>query len=154
MDFWSAIPIPLLLLLCAAALMGMHVRTWRTFQQRPMDPAEQDYHGRQFRRRMQSSGMLGVLAVAIFVGQLISNVASPVILFAFWGAVALMVVWVAMLAVADILATKYYYGRLRRDCLIERAKLQARLNRMENARGNGKSDRHRRDPDLPRRETH
>jgi uncharacterized membrane protein YgcG len=138
MDIWSAIPIPLFLLVCAAVLMGMHARTWRSVQEREMEAAERDYHWRQFRRRMQSSAMLGVLAVGIFVGQWVSEVARPAIVFIFWGGVALLVLWVAVLAVTDILATKYYYGRLRQGFLVEQAKLQARLRRMEEARRNGR----------------
>ena len=110
-----------------------------------MDDAERDYHRRQFRRRMQSSGMLGVLAVGIFLGQWIAEVARPAIVFIFWGGVALVVVWVALLAVADIVATKHHYGRLRQGVLIEQAKLQAQLRRMQEARRNG----HRARPQRP-----
>lgn len=144
MNIWSAIPVPLFLLVCAAALMRMHARAWRSVQEEEMEAAERDYHRRQFRRRMQSSGMLGVLAVGIFLGQWISEVARPAVVFIFWGGVALVVVWVAALAVADIVATKHHYGRLRQGVLIEQAKLQARLRRMQEARRNGHSARRNR----------
>ena len=153
MNLWSAIPIPLFLLICAAVLMGMHARTWRSVQEQEMDSAGRDYHRRQFRRRMQSSSMLGVLAVGIFIGQWISQVARPTIVFIFWSGVAFLVVWVAVLAVADILATKYYYGRLRHGFLIEQAKLQARLRRMQEARRNGRSGQRKRKSGREERET-
>ena len=153
MDIWSAVPIPLFLLICAAVLMGMHARTWRSVQEQEMESAERDYHRRQFRRRMQSSGMLGVLAVGIFAGQWVSQVARPTIVFIFWGGVALVVVWVGVLAVADILATKHYYGRLRQGFVIEQAKLQAQLRRMQQARRNGQGAPRQRKRGSEERET-
>jgi hypothetical protein len=136
----------LFLLLCAAALMVMHARTWQSLQEKEMEAAERDYHRRQFRRRMQSSAMLGLLAVGIFVGQLASAVAQPTIVIIFWAGIGFLVVWVGALAVADIVATKHYYGRLRQGFLIEQAKLQAQLRRVHEARRNGKSGRRKRDP--------
>ena len=153
MNIWSAVPIPLFLLICAAALMGMHARTWRSVQEQEMDDRERDYHRRQFRRRMQSSGMLAVLAAGIFVGQWVSQVARPTIVFIFWGGVGLLVVWLAVLAVADILATKVYYGRLRQGFLIEQAKLQSQLRRMQEARRNGQGSRRKRKSGSEERET-
>ncbi len=139
MQFWSAVPLPSFLLLCAAVLMLMHARTWRSQQRQEMEPDEEEYHRRQFRRRMQSSAMLGLVAVGIFVGQLIADVARPAIAIAFWGLVGLVVVWLAVLAMADIVATRYFYGRLRQENLVEQAKLKAQLRRIQSARSNGKS---------------
>jgi hypothetical protein len=146
-DLWTAVPIPAFLLLSAVVLLAMHARAWRLIQQQEMDDAEQDYHRRQFRRRMQSSGMLGLLAVGILVGQVIARAVPLTVLLVFWGGIVLLVIWVLLLAVADIVATKYHYGRLREGCLIEQAKLRAQLRRVEDPRRNGHSagPKHRRD---------
>lgn len=129
---------PLFLILCAAVLMLMHTRTWRAQRQLAMESAERDFHWRQYRRRMQSSGMLALVAVGIFAGQLVAHVAGPVLAIIFWGVVGLLVLWIAVLAAADIVATKYYYGRLRQDCVVEQAKLKSQLRRIESVRRNGK----------------
>ena len=142
MDIWSSLLISSFLLLCAAGLMASHVRSWRNVlgQRQGLDSREFDYRWRQYRRRMQTSAMLGLLAVALLVGQLIQRLSlPPLAVFVFWGGVLLLVVWLALLAVADIVATKHYFGKLRRDFLIEQAKLQAELRRIQQLRGNGQA---------------
>ncbi len=132
--------ISLFLFLSAAGLTGSHVRTWRSVRQRELEPIELDYRWRQFRRRMQSSAMLGLLAVAIFVGQWVNSPPlAPVAVILFWMGALFLVIWLALLAVADIVSTKHHFSRLRRDCLVERAKLQAELHRMKNLRSNGRA---------------
>ena len=138
MDIWSSALISGFLLLCAVGLMFSHVRTWRRFRQQPRDAEQRDYRRRQFRRRMQTSAMLGLLAVALFVGDALTAwTQSTCFSLCFWGGVLLVVLWVGLLAVADIWATKHYYDRLRHSYLVERAKLQAELRRMQPEGGNG-----------------
>lgn len=84
--------------------------------------------------------MLGLTAVAVWVGQLvISRIDSKLVGSAYWGAVLLMVGWVGLLAAADVLATKHHFTRLRQTYLVEQAKLHAELRRIQAARGNGKA---------------
>ena len=127
------------LLLSAAGLMVLHVRAWRRAQRQPLEPRELDYRRRQFRRRMQTSTLLGVLAVAVLVGPLITE--PPLLVLAFWGAVLVVVLWVLLLAAADALATRLHFTRLRDDYLIEQAKLQAEIRRLRAIRGNGRPQR-------------
>ena len=141
MDFWSVFFFSLFLLICAAGLMASHVRTWRRFQQRreQLNPREFDYRRRQFRRRMQSTAMLAILAVALLAGHWITaQHVRPLVFSVYWGSVLLVVLWVGLLAVVDMIATKHYFARLRQDCVIEEAKLQAELRRIVAGRGNGK----------------
>jgi peptidoglycan/LPS O-acetylase OafA/YrhL len=136
MGIWSSVLVSLLLLLFAAGLMAMHVQSWRRLRRREPDPHEFDYRRRQLRRRMQTSGLLGLLAVAIFVGQWVTE---PNLLgFLFWGGVLLVLAWVALLAIVDMLATKHHFARLRQTYLVEEAKLQAELRRIRATAGNGK----------------
>jgi hypothetical protein len=130
----------LFLLLCAAGLMTLHVRTWRRARRQELQSDDLDYGRRQYRRRMQTSAMLGLLAVAIFVGQLVTaRIESKLFVFGYWGGVLLLVVWVALLAVVDLLATKHHFSRMRHTYLVEHAKLQAELRRFQTSRGNGKA---------------
>ena len=148
MDIYSLALISLFLLLAAGGLMTSHVHTWRAFQQEQLDPREFDYRRRQFRRRMQTSAMLAVLAVAMFIGHLLTLwLESWMFAVVFWGAVMLVLCWVGLLAAADVWATKHHFGRLRHECLVEQAKLQAELRRLQAVRGNGKKDSEHR-PDL------
>ena len=139
MDLSSAIFVSALLLLAAGGLMVSHVRTWRAFQREPLDPREFDYRRRQFRRRMQTSAMLAVVAAAVFIGHLLTLwLESWMFAVVFWGAVMLVLCWVGLLAAADVWATKHHFGRLRDECLVEQAKLQAELRRLQAVQSNGK----------------
>ncbi len=124
------------LLFAAVGLMIWHVRSWR-FAQRQAADKEREYRRRQFRRRMQTSAMLGFIAVALPIGVVVMRAWPKVGVF-YWGGVLLLVGWIGLLALADIVATGHHYGRLRKDYDIEQAKLQAELNRLQKIRGNGK----------------
>ena len=100
---------------------------------------EIDFYRRQFRRRIQTSAMLGILAVGLFVGELLTRwISSQLFFIIYWAAMLLLVIWVALLAAVDIWATKYHFGQLRHKCLIEQAKLHAEIRRIQAIRGNGK----------------
>ena len=128
------------LLLAAVVLLVSHVRAWRAFQRQSLEAEEYDYRRRQFRRRMQTSAMLALLAVAVLVGYVLSFwLCSDAFIFVFWTIVMAVACWVALLAGVDIWATKHHFGRLRHHCLVEQAKLQAQAQRIQAVRGNGKA---------------
>lgn len=128
--------------------MTSHVRTWRRVRQQGLEPDDYDYRRRQYRRRMQTSAMLGLLAVAILVGQLAAlQIESRIFVFGYWGGVLLVVGWVGLLAVVDMLATKHHFSRLRQVYLVEQAKLQAELRRIQAARSNGKAPKRNHEPE-------
>lgn len=87
---------------------------------------------------MQTSAMLGLLAVALLVGPLLTG---PLLLvLGFWAAVLLVVCWVGLLAAVDIWATRHHFSRLRHTYLVEEAKLHAEIRRLRAVRGNGKAE--------------
>ena len=135
---WSSALISTLLLAGAAVLMTLHVRSWRAAQKQPLDAQELDYRQRQFRRRMRTSGMLGVLALAILAGELLVPwLHSRLFAGVFWGGVLGLLVWLALMAATDMLATQFHFGRLRQDYIVEQAKLRAELRRIQStATGN------------------
>ena len=147
MDISSVVLVSTTLLLAAVVLMISHVRSWRAFQQEPLDAEDFDYRRRQFRRRMQTSAMLALLAVALLVGYVLTVWLGPDnFVVVFWIAVMAVACWVALLAAVDIWATRHHFGRLRHHCLVEQAKLQAELRRIQAVRGNGKAGKaHHRD---------
>lgn len=139
-DFWLSLGFAIILLAASAGMLWSHVHTWRRFQSLSLEPREHDFRRRQFRRRMQSSAMLGLLAVAILLGQWITSPPFPrVAPLIFWGVVLLLVLWMGLLAAADLIATRFYYRRLRDGYLVEQARLQAELRRVQKTLSNGKS---------------
>jgi hypothetical protein len=120
-----------------------HIRAWRALGERAsqMKPEELDFRRRQLRRRTQTSAMLGLVGIAMLVGRvLIVWRAPPTLILVFWAGVVLLVLWLGLLAVADMVATRYYFSRLRQSYRIEQARLQAELRRMQRTRGNGEAD--------------
>ncbi len=143
MDFLTTLLVSLLLLLAAVVMLFAHRRAWKSVRDDGLDAEELDFHRRRCRRRMQTSAMLGVLAVALAVGDAATTwwTRSGWFAAAFWLTAMLLACWIALLALADIWATRHHYARLRNRCLVERAKLQAELRRIQSVRGNGEKEK-------------
>jgi hypothetical protein len=140
MDFITIFTVSALLLLAAVVMMISHIRAWRSFKRQDADAEDAGYRWRQFRRRMQMSAMLGMVAIAVPVGFVLSPyLRSGWFDFVYWIATMLVVCWIILLAAVDIWATKYHFGRLHQKCLIERAKLEAEARRVQAVKGNGKA---------------
>jgi UDP-N-acetylmuramyl pentapeptide phosphotransferase/UDP-N-acetylglucosamine-1-phosphate transferase len=126
-NYLSSVLIALALCISSAALMVWHIRAWRRLQNADIEPREREFRRRQCRRRMQTSAMLGLLGVAIFVGQVLMTLDTPLFLVIYWSGVLLLLLWMAILAVADMVATSFYYSREKNDYLVEHARLQGEL---------------------------
>ncbi|HID78528.1 MAG TPA: hypothetical protein EYP56_21370 [Planctomycetaceae bacterium] len=143
MDVWSWVVMPLVLLGFATALLVAHVRAWQRVRCRAdqLGVRELAFRRSQFRRRMQTSAMLAVLAIGLLVGRWIqSPPVAPLIFLIYWMVVLLLVIWMGLLAVADIASTKHHYGRIRDGYVIEQARLEAELRRRERIRGDGQQE--------------
>lgn len=136
-EVFPSLILGVVLLASAVGLMVWHVQVWRRVQNRELEKAEQDYRRIQFRRRMQTTAILGLIAVALPIGVLVMRPWPKIGVF-FWGGVLLLVVWVTLLAMADVVATAHHYGRLRQKVVLEEVKLQAELYRVQGLRRNGK----------------
>jgi hypothetical protein len=140
---WSWIVLSLVLLAAAGVMMALHARAWRTLQNicDELAPGELDYRRRQFRRRMQTSGLLGLLGLVLFAGQWIESPPFPIWAFAlFWALVLVLVFWLGLLALADIVASQYFFGQVRHDYRVAEAKLRYDLKRLGQQNGNGEAD--------------
>lgn len=140
-EIWPAIVVAGLLMICAAALLVWHWRSWRAATQLSLEPQERDYRWRQFRRRMQTSGLLGVLAVGLAGGVFIRR--PPLVVLLYWGGMLVLVGWLALLAMVDWWATKLHFARLRRECLIEKVRLEAAARQLRARGGNGRAGKAR-----------
>ncbi len=102
---------------------------------------------------MHTSATLGLLAVAVLIGYLLTLwLRSSWLALVFSTSVMVLTCWVVLLAAMDIWATKRHFGRLRQNCLVEQAKLEAQIRRIQAIRGNGKGDTAAGRPKSPRRE--
>jgi len=127
---------------CALGLMLWHVRSWRAAERRRPEPAELDYLRRQYRRRMQSSLLLGLLAASLPLGHWLLLAQWSRVGALYWGLVLMVLAWVGVLAVADIWATKFFFGRLRDRYRLEQTRLQAQLRQISRTLKEDKSNGH------------
>ncbi len=123
--FQSAVLLSGFLLAVSIGLIVWHIRCWYAATRRGLTGSELDFVWRQFRRRMQASVMVAMLSVLIFVGAFIENAGVPLGLTVV--GILILTIWVVLLALADMVATRQYYGRIQSKDLVEKAKLQAEL---------------------------
>ena len=120
------------LLAAALALVGAGLVVWNINVYRAAVAAipdaaaadERDFLWRQLRRRLQASTMMLLLGPAVLGGELVKSSLYSIF---YWGLVLLIVFWVGVLALADILATQYHYGRQRASQMLELARAKAEL---------------------------
>ncbi len=121
-----------LLVIASGWMMKSHLGTWRTIRADESKEAyERNYHRRRFRRRMQTSGLLGLLGIAILIGYFIKPPMASVVVAVYWASVLLTVAWMLVLAFFDAISTQMHFNRIRRRNEGEQALLEARRRRAE-----------------------
>lgn len=130
---WSHLVFAALLLVASGILLWVHARAWRVCQGEQLDDSEFDFRRRQFRRRMQASAMMGI-AVAVSLA-----ITDPLMTAILWLVVLSLVVWMLLLASADMASSYHYYYQLRAKHTAEHASLQAQLEAIRRRDGNGQS---------------
>ena len=73
MEQWITRLVAGVILLAAMGLSWWHLRVRRGHRRRELPPAQYDYYRRQFRRRIQVSTMLGILAVVLGLAGLVAR---------------------------------------------------------------------------------
>jgi len=76
--------------------------------------AERDFYRRQFRRRMQGSLMLGAVGLLLPAGKFIDDTAWTL---AYLTLLLALVAWMLMLGIADLVATRHHFERVREQLL-------------------------------------
>lgn len=128
--FWTSLSICTVLVAVSLWLIWAHwERSAAVEADESLENRQRDHLRRRYRRRIQTSTMLGVVGVAILGGRLFPPDQSGLAFIIYWFCVALLVLWMALLAMADIVSTRLYFGRLRRDVEIQRTALEAQLRR-------------------------
>jgi len=145
MDLWAVGVFSLIVFLSALALIWWHLRVWRAAQNQRLEPRDFDYRRRQFRRRMQTSAMLAILAVGLFLGRCLFLLpVPPLVPIVYWSVVVLLILWMGLLACVDAASTALHFGRMRQEVLLEQTRLQAQLRQIKSHRGNGQAEKPRR----------
>ncbi len=108
-------------------LVRWHWVVWQTATGDELDDQYRKFLHDQCRRRVQASGMIGLIGVAMFIGQFLSR--WPLVNVFYWTGVLLLALWVILLATADLLITRNYLGRVRRDQLLDAMRYYAEQHR-------------------------
>lgn len=134
---WSHLAFAAFLLGASAGLLWMHLRAWRASRLESQDEQAFEFRRRQFRRRMQASGMIGVVGIAVAASLAVT---APLMTAGLWLVVLSLVVWMLLLALADMVSSYFYYAQVRARHAAEHASLQAKLDRIRKREGNGQAD--------------
>ncbi|MFV0444813.1 MAG: hypothetical protein ACK5Q5_14670 [Planctomycetaceae bacterium] len=133
------------LVLLGGWFMKLHLQTWRRYAADPtIDDAEREHYRRQFRRRMQASGIILVIGLMVPIGDSLipwrKQDASVATLY--WLFVLGLTCWVLLLAMGDLVSTRAHsrasLSRLQR----KQRELQEEADRLRQAArktGNGTS---------------
>jgi hypothetical protein len=120
----STIAVGTALLVAAGLLLARHLTVWRRADHGGLTDGDYEFHHRQYRRRMQTTGLLGIVGL-LMLGSL--WIADPLVGAVYWSGIAALVVWVALLALSDWLASRLYYGRLAAAHAVEHAAIKAEI---------------------------
>ncbi|MDA1055568.1 MAG: hypothetical protein O3C40_34670 [Planctomycetota bacterium] len=131
---WSHLVFAAFLLGASGLLLWIHWRAWRAAQAEGLDGSASDFRRRQFRRRMQASAMIGIVGVAVVVSLAITD---PMMTAILWLVVLSLVIWMLLLAFADMVSSYFYYSQVRAQHTAEHASLQAQLDKIRRREGNG-----------------
>lgn len=130
------------------ALIRQHMVSWqRCKDDAELDEPDRDFFRRQFRRRMQTSGMVVLLGLMLPVGDgLLVWGRQPLAATIFWLGVLLLTLWIMALAVGDWLLTRIHcrgtvaavehLNRKKQELEDEVARLRAQR---QNGHGNGQT---------------
>jgi hypothetical protein len=118
------------MIVVSAALVLRHRAAWRRSIEQDASDDERRFARGQWRRRVQTSGMVGIVGVMIGAGPWVQG---PWVVVCYWIGAVLLVAWMLLLAIADVLATRMHFSRLSRDHVVEHLRLHAELRRARRA---------------------
>jgi len=113
----------LLLIVISAALVIWHVVAWKQAKgDVTLCDLERQFAWRQCRRRVQASGMIGLIGLGLAGLWFAANRFQPldtVVVTVCLVALAGFAVWVILLALADVVATRIHFRRMARQAARE-----------------------------------
>jgi hypothetical protein len=130
------------LLVLGISLIWAHQRARRVAasEGEPEDEFERRYVASRYRRRMQTSALIALIGVMVAASPLvIPDPRTAPKLFGIWWLSALLVtMWVVLLAVADIMATKAHTTIAHARIRVHQEQLERELREMQKHKGNGR----------------
>ena len=105
---WGTIVFGSLLVVMALVLLGIHWQSWQKIDHGGLSERERLFYRQQFRRRIQASGMLGVVGL-LMIGTLWLETAWSELLA--WLGIMLALLWTIGMALLDWWSTRTYFGR-------------------------------------------
>ena len=127
---FTAFAVSLILLGLSGVLIDWHRRSWRAARQNAeLSDHERRFARSQYRRRMQASGIIGLVGLAIGIGPLVPRAPWPMAFYlaTLIGACACIM----LLALLDVWATRRHFRRLHGERLAEELKLAIKLHRAD-----------------------
>jgi hypothetical protein len=98
--------LPIGLVAGGLAMMAWHMSQWRASLRQATERRRLELLRRRFRLRMQSSGLMVAIGVAMLAAGTIDRRVQPSLYVYAWVGIVLLVLWMLLLAVADIVLTR------------------------------------------------
>lgn len=129
----ATVVLSLILMGLSGFLLDLHRRSWRSAEQDAnLKPIDRRYALSQYRRRMQASGIIGVLGAAIGCRPLVPH--DPVWLLLYVISLLGACLVITALACMDAWATRQHFARLRSEHLAAQVKLVRELRTKSDSR--------------------
>lgn len=95
------------------------------------DPLAKTFADRQLRRRLQVSGMLGIVGILIPLGDQLEQFfrGRPGLFFLYWVVVLILVSWTVLMALGDWLSASAYSSLVNIQLRLERKRLEDEVRR-------------------------
>jgi hypothetical protein len=104
----STVVLAAALVLFALVMLGIHWNTWQRADHGGLSDRDRLYYSRQFRRRILSSGMLGLMGLLMLGGLWIEATWAQAL---FWVGMLLGILAVMLLALTDWWSSRAHFGR-------------------------------------------
>lgn len=146
MDDWVPIFVGGGLCLLGLGLVRWHVVSWSAHKAASLDETEFEFHHRQYRRRMLTSGAISVVGIMIVVGdQVFVRNPDPMAFGFYFGTVLLILIWIMFRGMRDLLSISVFSRVSSVELSRRQRELRAEYERLRNLRsddrnGNGASN--------------
>ncbi|MFT5522328.1 MAG: magnesium-transporting ATPase (P-type) [Pirellulaceae bacterium] len=131
------------LFVVALLMLFWHYSKWNRLKSQQLGDHERDFYQRQFRRRIQGSIMIGIVAVMVVGEHWIGDEMFAAI---YWAIVLVLVLWMVALAIMDSIASRGFFElELNRNLRIQET-LQAEIRRYREEHPDGDQELNPDDP--------
>lgn len=137
-DWLPAVAMGLSLVLLGGWFLSLHWQAWRRHAvDSSLSDSERDYFRRQFRRRMQASGIILVIGLMLPIGDSLIPWRKGDVSVAtlYWLLVLALTCWVVLLAMGDLVSSRAHSRVTLSRLRSKQRELQAEADRLRATRG-------------------